>query len=268
MHVSQSSPSDTVIGALISKARIGADAFRDRNAAIAAGYRLLGMDFPSMGEHWVSPRLVIEGHFDIGRPAMLTYITVGDKPVLAGVVYAIPLSQGETPPADFGAGAMWHEHNGTVDEESLIPVHDGSVPDATGTRLAVLHAWVSVPNPGGLFAAENWALPFVRLGLSPPDDFPAGAARAISLLSGGSQYYLGLAETGGAGAPALADALSECTTTASRIVMQARAAGRGLTSVDLGQLDEAWTKAVRRVGQFSNAEAAKRINGGALPRAF
>jgi len=252
--------------ALISLARTASSRFRDRNAAIAAGYRLVGTDFPSMGEHWISPRLVIEGQFDVALPAILTYVTTGGNTLLTGVVYAVPLAEGENPPLVFGPDAMWHEHNGTVDEESMHPIHNGAASHDSGTRLAILHAWVGVPNPAGLFAAENWALPFVRLGLSVPESFPTGASRALSLLAGGTRYYLDITRGDEGSASAVAAELSDCVTAASLIVSQARAESRPLGSDDLRRLDDAWTQALSRVGKVSSVETVKKLNGGVLPR--
>jgi hypothetical protein len=252
--------------ALLSLARSSSARFRDRKAAIAAGYRLVGTDFPSMGEHWISPRLVIEGQFDVARPAILTYVTVGTTTLLTGVVYAVPLSEGENPPPAFGLDAMWHEHNGTVDEESMHPIHDGSASHDKGTRLAILHAWTGVANPAGIFAAENWALPFVRLGLSVPESFPTGAARALSLLAGGARYYLDVTRGDEGSSSAIAAALSECAATASVIVNQARLESRALGSDDLKRLDDAWNAALNRIGKVSSSETVKKLNGGVLPR--
>jgi hypothetical protein len=263
-----SSPIDPAAEALVARARVAAEPFRDRNAAILAGYRLVGTDFPSMGEHWISPRLVIEGQFDVARPAILTYITLDAHPVLTGVVYAVPLANGESPPTAFGPNAMWHLHSGTVDEESMQPIHDGSITNSADTRLAILHVWVNVANPGGLFAAENWALPFVRLGLSVPAAFPIGASRALSLLSVGSRYYLDLARGDEASAGSFTAVLSDCATAAAQIVHQAQAASRPLNKDDLRRLDEAWTEALRHVGSLSGLNTVKRINGGALPPGF
>ena len=264
-HSAAPTEPDRARDSLISRSRAGSAQFRDRNAAIAAGYRLVGMDFPSMGEHWISPRLVIEGQFDIALPAILTYVTVNGNPVLAGVVYAVPLAQGDSPPPAFGPSAMWHEHNGTVDEESMHPIHDGSTTSAVGTRLAILHVWTAVPNPAGLFAAENWALPFVRLGLRVPADFPIGASRALSLLSGGRRYFLEVAGSDGADINAADAALSDCAVTAARIVAQVRTASRALNDGDLHLLDEAWTAAMRRVEKLSGLETVRKMNGGLLP---
>jgi hypothetical protein len=222
------------------------------------------MDFPSMGEHWVNPRLVFEGIFDVARPAILTYTVVKGRPALLGVVYAIPLAPGEEPPGALGPGATWHEHNGTLEEESLLPEHHSMSTSGGGTRLAILHAWVRAPNPDGIFAAENWALPFIRLGLDVPAGFPKGAARAISLLSGGERYFRELA--GESANAAATVALARCADVARTVVSRAQVRGQALGQADIMELDRAWSIAVLEVGNAAGPDAAKRINGGVLPR--
>ncbi len=256
---------DAAIDSLLGIARRASETFSDRSAAIAAGYRRVGMDFPSMGEHWVNPALVLEERFDVARPAILTYTVVQGRPTLLGVVYAIPLAPGVEPPAAFGPEATWHEHNGSVEEESLLPEHHSmSMPSSvSGTRLAILHAWVRAPNPDGVFAAENWALPFLRVGLDVPVGFPKGAARAISLLSGGERYFRELA--GEAANAAVAPALERCADVARSVVSRARARGHALGPADLEELDGAWSAAVMEVGKAAGADVAKRINGGLVP---
>src|SRR6185436_154392 len=81
-------------------------------------------------------------------------------------------------------------HNGSIDDEALVPEHHANASKAEGTRVAFLHVWTRVPVHENIFDAENWALPFVRAGLEVPDHFPNSAARSISLLNGGSDYYL------------------------------------------------------------------------------
>jgi hypothetical protein len=255
--------SGAAIDSLLSVARKASEAFSDRSAAIAAGYRQVGMDFPSMGEHWVNPGLVFEGIVDVARPAILTYTVVKGRPALLGVVYAIPLAPGEEPPVTFGPGATWHEHNGSLEEESLLPEHHSVPTSGGGTRLAILHAWVRVPNPEGVFAAENWALPFIRLGLEVPAGFSKGAARAISLLSDGEHYFLELA--GESANAAIAAALGHCADAARTVVSRAQARGRTLGKADIMELDRAWSIAVLEVGKAAGPDAAKRINGGVLP---
>jgi len=191
-HDRMAPSTDAATTAFIAAARAGAARYRDRDVAIASGFRRLGMDFPSMGEHWVNPGKVMAGKFDAADPAMLTYATIRGSVVLVGVVYAVPLAAGADPPPLPGGVNLWHEHNGTVDEESMLPEHHSSThAERSTTRLAILHLWLGVPNSEGLFSADNWSLPFVRLGLEPPSD-PSrwiDAARALSLVSGGDHFY-------------------------------------------------------------------------------
>ncbi|HEX9084220.1 MAG TPA: hypothetical protein VF836_05750 [Gemmatimonadaceae bacterium] len=254
---------DPSIDSLLGVARRASEAFSDRSAAISAGYRRVGMDFPSMGEHWVNPSLVLEEKFDVSRPAILTYTVVRGQPLLLGVVYAIPLAPGQAPPTSFGPEAIWHEHNGSVEEESLLPEHHSMPSSASGTRLAILHAWVQAPNPDGVFAAENWALPFLRVGLDVPSGFPKGAARAISLLSGGERYFRELA--GQSANAAVTAALGRCADVARAVVTRAQARGQPFGSTDLEEVDGAWSTAVLEVRRAAGSDVARRINGGVLP---
>ena len=245
---------------LLDVARKASDAFSDRNAAIAAGYRRIGMDFPSMGEHWVNARVLFDGVFDAARPAILTYTVANGRPVLLGVVYAIPLAPGQDPPAAFGPGAMWHEHNGSLEEESLLPEHHSMPAAASGTRVAVLHAWVRAENPDGVFAAENWTLPFIRQGLAVPAAFPSGAARALSLLSGGERYFREMA--GDSASESASLALDHCAAIARNVVSRAQSHGQVLGQADLEELNGAWTAVVLEVQKAAGPDVAKRINGG------
>ena len=76
-----------------------------------------------------------------------------------------------TPPpeAPFPVEA-WHDHTGGVDEESLLLVGAASVHGgAEGFRLAMVHFWSPVENADGLLEQNNWALPFLRVGLAAPE---------------------------------------------------------------------------------------------------
>ncbi len=243
---------------LLDLARKATGDYENRSAAIAAGYRRIGRDFPSMGEHWLSPRLLVEGVFDVSRPSVLTYVTVDGRPVLLGVVYAIPIAPGDSPPTEFGADAAWHEHNGTIDEEGLLAQHRTTPLAATGTRVAVLHAWTRIDNPSGVFAAENWAIPFVRLRLAVPETFPESAARALSLLSGGKSFFLDLAGT--EAGQDVARALDECAIAVELIASRARSGDRVLTSDEVAGLDRAWMHAMTVIA-VRHAVAARRLEG-------
>jgi hypothetical protein len=239
----------------------GVEAFRDRDAAVAAGYKRIGMDFPSMGEHWVNTAVLYRGGFDLSTPALLSYATVDGRPVLTGAVYAILLAPGELPPSVPGGIGKWHDHSGTLTDESALPVHHGGMSDLSATRLLVLHAWVGVPNPDGLFEADNWALPYVRAGVPVPNPLSIDAARALSLLSGSRDYYIALAVAAGATPGGVAPILDSCANVATSIAAHMRATKQSdVTAV--AALKDAWRSAMQRIARDAGPKVAARLNGG------
>ncbi len=182
-------PADS-IARFVARAREATRSFQDRSAAIEAGYRRIGPDFPGMGEHWISIGLLFRSSFDVAHPAVLEYIESAGTPRLVGVAYAIPLLPGESPPG-FPAPRAWHSHTASVDEESVIIAQVGSAHGGDdGSRLAMLHAWIWLDDTDSVFAANNWELPFLRLGIEPPRGaIPPAAARALSLAAGGDTFY-------------------------------------------------------------------------------
>lgn len=244
-----------------ARARPAAELFRDQTAAIDAGYRRIGMDFPSMGEHWVNTSALYEGRFEVSKPSMLSYGTIEGRPVLLGLVYALLLRPGELPPLVPGGRGVWHDHSGTLSDESALPAHHGGVSDTSATRLVVLHAWVGVPNPAGLFEADNWALPYARAGVPIPHPVSIGAARALSLLSGAKEYYVALAEAEGATRSAVLPVLESCASVAAPIAELMRASGNSSPG-DVAALEDAWRSALQRIARESGASVAARLNGG------
>ena len=244
-----------------AQARPSVEAFRDRSAAIAAGYRRVGMDFPSMGEHWLNASLLIQGRFDIAKPALLSYAMIQGRPVLTGVAYALLLQPGElAPPVPGGKGA-WHDHSGSLSQESALPVHHGGMSDTSATRLVVLHAWLGIPNPAGLFEADNWALPYARAGVPMPNPVSIGAARALSLLSGAKEYYIALAEAEGATRTSVTPVLDSCASVAALIAERMRAKGSSAPA-DVAALEDAWRSAVQRIARELGVAVAARLSGG------
>ncbi len=225
-----------------------ADDFRDVEAAIAAGFRKLGPDFPGMGEHWVHPGRVISGEVDPARPPVLGYTKVGGEYRLVGVAFTRVLGPDEDVPDGPLPRAAWHDHTEAVDAEALLlsgppSMHGGG----SGFRLAMVHVWYPLDNPGGVFDQNNWALPFLRAGLEEPDAVSSEAGRALSLATSGFDFYLELFRVGGGlDGPALR--------TAERVLDRARAdvrdrvggaePGHGATTPEPGAsaraLEEVW----------------------------
>ncbi len=166
--------------------------YRDQREALKDGYRRIGPDFPSMGEHWLNRAIVMRGEIDPLRPPILEYITVAGQPVLAGVAYA-QLAYDQAPSSPVPAPpSAWHYHAGSVDEESFIASHaaGGATDTMAGPRIAVLHAWLWADNPAGLFATDNWMLPWLRLGAAPEGTVqPDSVTLMAALAAGGEEYF-------------------------------------------------------------------------------
>ncbi|MDQ6829857.1 MAG: hypothetical protein M3081_13440 [Gemmatimonadota bacterium] len=241
--------------AFFDRLRLLTKVYEDRNAAIRAGYRRIGIDFPSMGEHWVDPSRVIEPRFDATRPAMLAYTMVDGRPELVGVVFAIALAPNETAPLLPGADAFWHEHSGSVSDEALLSEHRTSPSDTAGTRVAVLHAWTHVANPAGPYATENWALPFRRLHLEVPVPLPLRAARAVSLATngGGEEYFRMLFHDSASVVRAA---------TAANVLLAHRSDPARLSAVDLNALDAIWRRLLDALSTNADALVISRMRDG------
>lgn len=222
--------------------RQGTARFADKNAAIRAGYRPVGGDFPAMGRHWVHPGIILRGEIEPENPAILSYAEMGGAPVLVGVAFAISLAPGQEPPPIAGQAREWHEHNGSVAEESLIKEHDHGSGEVR-TRLAILHVWSGIQNPDGTFATDNWALPFVRAGLAVPDRVRPAAARAVALLSGGADYYAMLIGSGH-GRTAEVLRLMDIARQEATAAVTGGGSRNALTPIQTSRLEEVWTRLV------------------------
>lgn len=174
--------------AFVHATREGIRRFHDRSAAIAAGYRRLGPSFPGMGEHWIHPGVIVRGGVEPGTPAVLCYADVDGRARLLGAAYAFALGKDAPLPPLPGGADNWHVHQDAVDEETLLLVHP-RVNASAGTRLVMTHVWTELENPAGVFAQNNWALPFLQQGHTPTVTPTRDAAQALSLLTVGTEYY-------------------------------------------------------------------------------
>src|SRR5437773_8658620 len=164
-------PADTALASFVARARAGTEALRHPDAARLAGYHPVGPDFPGMGQHWIHTALILRPIPDPAQPPVLEYAELNGKLTLVGVAYAV-LVKSDTAPASLPVpAAAWHFHQGTIEEESFLRAHAGvshEMHSTPGPRLAIMHAWIWLDNPDGLFATDNWALPYARLGLDVP----------------------------------------------------------------------------------------------------
>ena len=244
----------------VEQARAATERFKDQAVATTEGYVKVGPDFPAMGEHWVNGELVVRGEFDAARPAILTYTTIRGERTLTGAVYAIALGPGQKVP-DALLGAHWHDHVGSIDEESLLFGHDGMTGGGgDSVRLAVMHAWVWVDNPAGTFATDNWSLPFARVGAQAPPNVPPEAARAMSLVGGGDAYYAMLFASIGQLEERHAEAVRGIVARhAERVSGWWRLRGGEVSRQDLDWLAASWASLEADVARAVPAAAAKRL---------
>lgn len=178
------------IDSLISQAASDTKVFADRRSAVDAGYRRVGADFPGMGEHWLNVRALLDGTIDPARPTLLIYADVRGRPTLLGVGFAVA-THGDSAPSDLpGWPENWHEHSGLLSEESGARLGHSSEP--SDTHLWVMHVWTMLDNPHGTFAADNWALPYLRAGRAIPAHVDAAASRGLALTVGGDEFVRSL----------------------------------------------------------------------------
>jgi hypothetical protein len=230
-------------------ARAGTEQYRDRAVAIADGYRRIGRDFPAMGEHWIRTSLLFDGKFDASRPEVLNYVVLDGTAELVGVGYALPLLDGEMAPDGPAGSHAWHDHFRTIHEETVSPHHHRLGDQRRGARLAMLHAWIWLPNPEGMFAADNWAIPFVRLGHRHRSNTPPDAAKALSLVTGGRDYFEMSIEAAGASGVrerrVVKDAMDHAHLSVLAVLEGVGSAA--MDEADVARLSAIWTGMWRRI---------------------
>ena len=228
----------------LDAARAGTSKYRSVDAAVADGFKPVGTEFPFMGEHWVNLPRVLENRFDASQPSVLIYVNGARGRELAGVGYTALLAAGEKPPVSAAPESAWHEHNGSVVDESLPGLHDGghdgghtgghSGGHASGQngelRLAVMHAWIWTDNPAGVFVTDNHALPFARQG-SAPRAMSVAALRGLTLAQDSAGYYLQTLRTA-----------LQATDVEERRLARALAESRGVAAAGDEQLAATWDR--------------------------
>lgn len=245
----------------IACARAGTERYRDQAAAVLDGYRRIGRDFPAMGEHWIRVGLVFDGTLDASRPELLSYVLVNGKPQLLGVVYAVPLLRGEQPPDGPAGPHAWHDHSRTVEDETILPLHHTPGTAQDEARLAMMHAWIWSINPEGMFAENNWAIPYIRLGLTPHPTSPASVGKALSFATGGRDYFELAIETAARSTPVekqrVKVAMDRAQAEVQSIVSDIRGAPLGEPQDE--RLAALWTDMWSAIDDALSAEARSRV---------
>ena len=118
----------------LQQARAATARYRHLKNAEKDGYVNINVVAPNMGYHYMKPSLV-DGNFNYAEPEILVYNRDDDGNFyLVAVEYAVPLNLPQ--PAGFtGSHDVW---NGN-----------------TGFQLWLLHAWVWMYNPAGVFNPTN-----------------------------------------------------------------------------------------------------------------
>ena len=241
--------------AFLAIAKGATNRYQQLDSAIAAGYRRIGNDIPSLGEHWVHPGLVMSGPIDAARPSVLIYTRTSNGPVLAGVAWTKVLGAGEPYPDAPAGREAWHEHNGSVAIESLPMHHDhGGMSSTEPTRVAILHAWIWIANPRGTWVADNWALPFVRAGLR-PDTVAIAAAQGLSLTAPGAvEYYERAAASAARADSAQLERKRAMIAASAEQAKAVRAEATGaLSAAQVARLGEIWSALQGRIADRAGA---------------
>ncbi|MXU65671.1 hypothetical protein [Oceanomicrobium pacificus] len=165
--------------------------YTDIRTAKAEGWKAFGGDEPLMGQHFYPPNgpdYVAGDKLDFSRPNNLMYTEIDGRMVLTGAAFVVRLGPDDPLPDGFaGRADRWHVHDfqkaidaATEDRPVLGGIANWWL-DRTyyskgdnRARLAMVHAWVTMPNPDGPFADFNRLLAYRKLGL--PDSWASGAS--------------------------------------------------------------------------------------------
>lgn len=196
-HAALSAAHPPALVAQLDEVRRATERFRDHAIAVAEGYVHVGGDGPLMGEHWVRPDLT-DRPFDITEPSTLQYFDVNGTRVLTGVAYTVYRSPDQPLPEGFvGEADEWHVHNllttsmAVTEERPLVRwitnrrIEKGRTQwSRDRPELTMVHAWVWLENPDGVFAQDHRAIPYLRAGLplTLAEDASAEAAYGVALL--------------------------------------------------------------------------------------
>ncbi|PAX08076.1 hypothetical protein [Sphingomonas lenta] len=195
----QSPPVPAAAQAQLDELARAVQRYRDVRAAQAAGWEPSPIgreDSPLMGEHWVrkgAPEYGPGEPLDFTEPSNLQYAWINGRRELVGVSYVVRIAPGDPLPRGFAGDAdRWHVHDveravaAATEGRWLLRVLVNGWLDANyrskgddRSRLAMVHAWVTVPSPNGVFSTNNRAISYLRAGL--PASFANGGTAEAAL---------------------------------------------------------------------------------------
>ena len=187
----------------LCRSRRATQTYHRFTAAVADGFRAVGADAPAMGRHWVHTERLFDRDIDAERPEILMYAEVNGRDSLVGIGFGYAVGPGEAVPANPFHPDDWHIHSGRLDMESHRTDHEGhnlhgrgaaARESETRTGVSVLHGWVWTENPAGVLEPNNWTLPYIRLGLSRPEEATPEVDRVLSLATIGVDFFIVRAE--------------------------------------------------------------------------
>ena len=189
-HVHTSAPPDStehrtnhaihrLLSQQIAAVREATARYQDVEAARRDGFVLFaGGEAPLMGEHWYRKDRVKDS-LDLTRPSTLQYATIGGERRLVGVAYTLYQRPGEPLPDGFaGDDDHWHVHDIPMLARAISArspvlrwlvdrrIQNDRIGAGDGrTQLVMVHAWIWLDNPDGLFALRHRALAYLEAGL-------------------------------------------------------------------------------------------------------
>jgi hypothetical protein len=185
----------------LDEVRRATERYRDHERARQDGYELFGTEGPLMGEHWYRPDLVHEP-LALDRPSTLQYAVIDGERRLVGVAYTTYRRPTDPMPEGFaGSDDHWHVHDVVKLARAISEgrpvlrwltenrITRGKMGGGDGrTQLTMLHAWIWLDNPDGMFANDHPVLPYLRAGLPAPwaAKDRLDAARGVALAADGS----------------------------------------------------------------------------------
>ena len=195
----------TTQGPQLAEVREAVQRYRDFDVAKREGWKSFGGDEPLMGRHFYNesaPDYVAGDELDFSRPNNVMYTEIDGRMVLTGVAFVVRLGDEEPLPEGFAGDAdRWHVHDfvraieAATEERPLIRWLANRWLDANYRdkgddrgRLAMVHAWVTLDNPDGVFADYNRTVPYLKLGLPTTywQSASVDAARGLNLATEGA----------------------------------------------------------------------------------